>query len=527
MRLLFPLLFILLLAAPLLAQSTCPLTPSQLKQARIEAAKDFISKTNFNATDGLSKIYLYMTDDAVQIIETAGTFEPILGVAEYQLIFWQEPIPIQLRSYNIIEGSYVWLNDSTLFYAYNNSFNQDFYGRRQGVLDVGVYNLVHYEVLTFVDEPCLPIKIKRDFVGLDPYGSAVQNLAGILQTQGPESLGPICGFIQMACPVNTSLQQYSSVQECANFLLNLPRNSEQTFCPYGFGNTNSTMCRLVHLNLAFIDPFVHCPHLGPNSMPCMDGCIDECAACVLDASLSPTGYPIADPTSNSYCASVINYTDANNLQSYECRCLDSTISRPDLSPLPGRKYCQPITCSADYQCPVRYGTATCVEGKCVPRNGFVWDSSMAAFSQKNMAKCPHGDNRIFWNNGLPECIAPGYCQRQQDPTSRWQCATSGGGPHDYNAVKCKAIDTLDFGIPQFVKDALGPRQYGCICNYGFVGGLGYPCVCPAGKTIQWLNGDKVCLSAGECTQDYQCPTSSSGGKHCLFTTGNPIGVCKA
>lgn len=523
----FCLIFILLFVYPFTIDATCSLSKAALREARLAAARDFITKTNVNATNSVDIIEYYMTPDAVQIIQTVGAFgPPVLIVEEYQLILHQEPPSIKLNSSGIIDGSEVWIDDDNLFFAYRDAFKQDFYGTRQG-LTVGGYNLVNYEVLTFVSDPCLPIKIKRDYITPDPYAYGVQNQAGIAQTQGPESLDFLCGLIQTACPVGTPLQQYATKDQCVNFLLTIPRNTEQTFCPYGFGGSNSTMCRLLHLSLAFIDGATHCPHLGPDSMPCTDNCIEVCSSCVIPASSSPTGYPIADPTTNAYCGTSINYTNVENIQTFECKCRDSTISRDDISPIADRKYCQPITCTADYQCPVKYGTATCVEGKCVPRGGFVWDSSMKSYVQKNMAKCPYGDNRVFWKDGLPFCVKPGYCLQQPDPSTRWQCASNNGGSNDYNTVKCLPLDTDDFGIPQYVKDLLGPRPYGCLCNYGFLGGYEYPCYCPVGKNVQWLNGDKVCLSPGECTQNNQCPTSSSGSKHCVFTAGNPIGQCQA
>lgn len=525
------LLFLALVAGSLVGSASAQaLNATQLRAAREAAVSDWLIKTNFNLADDLNKTNFYLAPDAIQIVENAGTFEgPVIG--EYQVLGWLVPPVLKFYAHNILYGSGRWIDTDTFYFKYNNSFAGDFYGSRQG-LDYFVDNLEHYEVIRFVPGQ---VKIVEDFIGLDPYILAVQNEQGLIRTNTPEGIAGVCAlivtgipeaFLPAACPANSPFAQFATIQECLGFYLSLPQNSIQTFCPYGFGNTNSVQCRLVHLNLAYVDPAIHCPHLGPNSMPCRDTCVDSCQSCGLFGANSPVGYPTADPATNAYCAP-INRPENRPIQTFQCACNDGTVSRPDLAPSPNRTYCKPITCTKEEDCRSNPGTVSCVSGKCVPRRTFTWNSTLAAYNARDMSQCKYGNNRVFWDTtGTPHCVPPGFClpaPANSPEATKWQCMPEVGGLQPYNRVSCANISTNDYGIPQYVKDKLGPRNFGCICNRGFLGGTSQPCVCPAGYTIQWWNGKELCLKTNvECTANYQCPH----GKTCVFSTDPIVGLCQ-
>ncbi|KAJ3075758.1 hypothetical protein HDU98_006996 [Podochytrium sp. JEL0797] len=110
---------------------------------------------------------------------------------------------------------------------------------------------------------------------------------GIL-TLGEESAmwGPIntCKYHSRYCTGPN--QQFATEQVCLDFFTSLPLYSP--VCGYGhITGGNSRVCRTKHQALAVFNPTVHCPHLAPGSMVCMDpGPNDD-----FDAFCGPGGNP--------------------------------------------------------------------------------------------------------------------------------------------------------------------------------------------------------------------------------------------
>jgi hypothetical protein len=74
-----------------------------------------------------------------------------------------------------------------------------------------------------------------------------------------------CNKIQTYCPVGTNLQQFTSIPDCQTFMQSIPFGSPQVL-----GVGNSYTCRSFHSNLINTPngAQIHCPHTGPNSVPC-------------------------------------------------------------------------------------------------------------------------------------------------------------------------------------------------------------------------------------------------------------------
>ena len=93
------------------------------------------------------------------------------------------------------------------------------------------------------------------------YEAVVQN-AGLTyefnSTIRPVALQALCQGIQVVCPVGSSNQQYANLSDCLTFL----SEPQTPFGTYDRADQNNVVCRLVHLQLAQIDPTTHCPHVG-------------------------------------------------------------------------------------------------------------------------------------------------------------------------------------------------------------------------------------------------------------------------
>ena len=93
------------------------------------------------------------------------------------------------------------------------------------------------------------------------YESVVQNIGltfYIPPSQESVTIRYLCQGTQAVCRVSSSLEQYSSLEECVTFLS--PPNTP--FGDYDRADQNNVICRVVHLLLAQISPTLHCPHLG-------------------------------------------------------------------------------------------------------------------------------------------------------------------------------------------------------------------------------------------------------------------------
>ena len=93
------------------------------------------------------------------------------------------------------------------------------------------------------------------------YEAVIQNL-GLTLDFPPETHGTyiqgLCQETQLICPVGSTVEQYSSVDECTTFL-SAPNTP---FGSYDRGDQDNVVCRLIHVELPQISPRVHCPHLG-------------------------------------------------------------------------------------------------------------------------------------------------------------------------------------------------------------------------------------------------------------------------
>jgi hypothetical protein len=571
-----------------------PYTQAQLRTMQLAAADEWLIKTNFNLTFAFYVIDKYMPLEGSQTISNTGTFAPKLVVKEYlQLTFptapGQDP-PVLLFANGRIIGAETYDNLGTspaapgrqllerLTFPYINNFRMNFYGVPGNPniplssLTVGVYNLIDLETLDmYLNLTTCQVQILHDFVNVEPYGAGVQAASGVAQTSSNALIGELC-YLAMNNVTGSCINypQYAGgYLECAGYWSRIPRNEEQNLCPTIFGNSRSVPCYLVHFSLTFVDPAVHCPHEGYNSVPCTDTCLSDCMPCALLAD-SVTDYNHIDPTTNAYCASDYQNIDQAH---FKCQCKDSTISRNDLSPTPGRTYCQPITCNVDDDCPVVSGTATCVNHTCTPRPGFVWNATLAAFNARDMSQCPYGNGQVYTNgpqsqqgpsrwpffkhtgygncnqNELKTCLKPGTCLPGPDPSTRYQCAPFGQNAtnrYNLNQLTCSPLNSTDYGVPAYVQQQLGQRNYGCVPNLGFVGGYGYPILCQSPNRIRTLyNQTEICITPQQCLSNFDCYTTpayedtneddddddNEGSSvtqrvRCLTPRGQAIGTCQ-
>lgn len=462
------------------AQSPCSVAQFQTV-ATNQVIPVWMNRVNGNQSlyDSVSR--QFFTDNATLTVDYLGSFGPNITLAiEYGDQLYTQEVTLGFPKIYKIE----WLDSfvARVFSDYN--LQIDYFGNATGYT-AGFFNLTQTTILRFLPTTnCSNVKILEDI--------SIDNLR--TRTLNEESarvktidLGSICYAIDQfsQCGSGKPYQQFDSFLDCVVYLSqNVPASSVQGLCPQPF-SSKTLLCSLLHLSSAFVDPYAHCPHVGKNSAPCTDDCLSDCSACALTSG----AYPVNDPTTNAKCvAKFQNFTTRR----FECQCLPGTVSRDDLASTPGRKYCLPLTCSNDKQCRSLPGRAACVQGKCVVGNGFVWDSSLAAYNAKNMSYCPHGENQIFWDqSGKPHCVEPGYCLPGFE-YNRWQCSVN--GLYDYNEVKCVDLSEADYGYGvQVVNSILGPRDWGCVANKGFQGGLGFPLVCPPGKSIVWQGPDRVCV----------------------------------
>lgn len=93
------------------------------------------------------------------------------------------------------------------------------------------------------------------------YEAVVQNpgLAfDIPSDQHNNVIQGLCLAIQNACPSNSSFKQYEDYNDCVSFL----SESSTPFGSFDRADQNNVVCRSIHVQLAQINPTVHCPHVG-------------------------------------------------------------------------------------------------------------------------------------------------------------------------------------------------------------------------------------------------------------------------
>ena len=158
--------------------------------------------------------------------------------------------------------------------------------------------------------------------GLKSLSQRVYYLAAIDNPWGKES---ICRYHDTFC-AGTEYQQYSSVQDCMDYLSSLPA-SDPTTGPNAVLAGNSLACRIKH---HFLIPFslTHCSHIGrgdnyPNGAPEIRPCTSDEYEPGFLAQITSAGTPIdlAVPTSgpiNTCLAEQHNSAPFPNLCGIEC-----------------------------------------------------------------------------------------------------------------------------------------------------------------------------------------------------------------
>ncbi len=476
-------LFVVLACSVLHASGTvCTETVEQHRARRVSAAYEYVAKNNFLTSGPAINISTtYLTPDAVQFIYLTGGFEgPV--IQEYQSLLFNGNI--QLYSRYVVPGSEKFISDDILELTYIGYFRQDYYGN--GSLFIEYDKLDYVETFLYVDQPCEPIQISYDFIVPDSYANLVQTEAGNIQTDTLETVGGICyATTVFACPAslpNNQGGQYASIDECVGFMgFGIVRNSRDAAGPFPYSE-NTTICRSLHLSLAF--PFKeHCQHMGKDSGPCRDRFLPDCNRCIQPASQSYNGKNIVLPGSNTKCvAAFTNIFDEH----YKCQCEDGATETS--LPTSSQMACQYTTCSNDQDCAFYAQksdktSVACVNGKCMPRNGFSWVGTAVAKQTRKVTTCAEGADRVFTKVRYPVgttgkrvsyCVPRGRCLR--DASFVNQCHPSGCESNaNYNPalMSCQPIDDLDVTIPD-ITSQFGERLFGCYYNGTYSAGRGYP-----------------------------------------------------
>lgn len=439
--------------------STCSLTLEELKAVRLQAAMEWVDKVNSDLVGYKLVANKYLSPFGSTTINFVGTFGPRMIAIEYgELLYTGE---VTLGFGKIYPSSVRWLKENSadvLYYQMPYHIETDFFGNATGYT-AGTFNAIETEILNFDPESCEVPQILSSFIIEDPNTRAMSEASGKVQST---DINNICYLItEYACRADGPYPQFEDITDCIIYYNSqVPSNAIKGLCPQPF-SSKTFLCALIHLTSAFIDPEHHCPHVGKNSGPCQDKCVPDCNSC---ARFDLAPYPLLDTSTNAFCdTAYVDYI----IPHYTCKCNDGTVSRDDLAPVAGRTYCQPISCSTDKDCPARKGTAYCSSGQCIPARGFTWDSSLLAQEAKDMSKCLNNGRIRRDKAGKLNCIQPGYClpnsKNARDCSSVYD---------DISIVSCKPIDDKDYGLPSdFPK-----RDWGCVCNEGYEGGLRFPCV---------------------------------------------------
>ena len=295
----------------------------------------------------------------------------------------------------------------------------------------------------------------------------------------------LCGIIFQACGLNpyTNLSYladtgFASFNDCYAFMAQLPTAQP---CPYT-QRSNTTACRQLHAFSSFFLPSVHCSHVRPNSAVCRPQCLPQCSNCDVNAKCVAT-YPNIPQTPDSF------------KPVYVCQCKNGYIGNG--------QNCTPILCSSKGRCPAPAGTYSCsaADNRCECGSTFTAQPALLG-ADDSLCACP-APSTVYWYNKEPVCVTQGHCLSD---TARYMCNLQ-----EYNQVKC---------LPQknsFDTDSL------CMCNYGFVGGIEYPCSCASGRRQVWstvMKGD-VCLNTTECTENWHCVSPQV----CTGVSSDTVGRC--
>ena len=454
-----------LAAVPTAASAQCQQDPDVLRADRMAAAKRWVERVNWPNDDPLQGRAHYLevsnellTEDGTFTVKQVGTFSPKIlaveyGLAIFPLVGWPSVKFVQL--FDPYRTQWLGTDRLELYAKQRTSLQPNQYGEYAIVID----DLRHHEILDF--EPC-SIRIRLSFVINDDI------IEKLFETPPNLNVTQICGGILLACPIGSPLQQYDSFQDCVDFMNAIP----PSVCPFPF-TSHTLLCRALHLEQAFINPVVHCPHVGKHSHTCFERCLPDCASC------SPDGRCVAA------------YTDITT-PGFQCQCNEGFSGTGE--------ECALNTCSAPRQCPAKQSLATCTDGACGCAEDVRWDPSLTALHHKQACGCAEGELLTQREDGAPVCVPLGRCFDVKDcPQSPQvvQCLSTPGNPFDTSNI--------------------------CACNYGYGGGWESPCVCPPDRReVNMTQGEgKVCLAADECIHDSNC----GGGMRCVVSSGELIGTC--
>ncbi|AVK76021.1 hypothetical protein pneo_cds_414 [Pandoravirus neocaledonia] len=473
-------LFLTLAAALCVTSDASCVTPEQLHAERTDAVYAYMNRTNGDFEQYLDACERYYTEDAALIIRGVGAYEGKDVVIEYGYVLFEpmdgvlsvgmrmHPDPVTLEWSTSPEAVAAGdANDTVTFKVDYTFLISQIPGTDTWAMSIG--GLRNTETLRFEH---FGDRIVLDYSVNDPDILPLY-LAG---HQTPPDV--ICAKIFRRC--TNGLNPYATVEECVAFMEALDASVDPTnACPYAL-SSNTTQCRDYHIDNAWADPDVHCPHTAVDSMTCMDTCKPACASC----------------PANGHCA--VTYPSlAADAAVYSCACDDGFVASA-VDPVTGSALvCTPRTCQADWQCGSAPGSK-CMStlGRCGCAPTFTWNATTGA--------CDCSGGTVRWDSGAPMCVPEGRC------LERYHCTAQ-----SWNRVQCRAT------TPPNILSAFES----CLCNPGFVGGFENACTCPHGESaVAWSDAlqGQVCLAPGECAANWQCPY----GSQCAFAVpGDVIGVC--
>lgn len=270
---------------------------------------------------------------------------------------------------------------------------------------------------------------------------------------------------------------YSTFTDCYVALSQLPATQP---CPF-VQMSRTITCYQLHAFAAILLPSVHCSHVRAQSAVCKDNCLPACANCDV----------------NAHCVGTFPGKPRNATVVYKCQCSNGYIGNGTS--------CAPITCTNKGKCPATKGSYDCsAANRCECAPSFTPQPELLGVND-SLCVCL-APSQIVTYNKEQYCLPQGRCLSDD---AREMC-----GKERYNEVKClqqnNSFNTL----------------HKCDCNYGFTGGVAFPCVCGASRRKVWSDkmDGKVCLNATECTEDWHCPRAKPD---CQGATKSLIGQCVA
>lgn len=485
--LLLSLAVILLVLNGATAAPACPKTVSPtLCAERYDAAKAWILRSRSVEDLTLAYTKYAQKPDVNHTVQDVGDFvgydvameydyltvglQPILGYSPVILRTVWDASTTQWVTDDIIQVDY-FLNASTLWNPTQHKY------------DINVEGMRYRDWFTFVPGTSL---VSYNYGIQDPVGAKIF-------TFNAQSINAIatCGIIFQACNTSAhgcdqvaggsciSLTHFNTFFECVSFIQS--RIDTPNICPYPL-RSNTRDCRALHGMSSFFIPTLHCTHVPPVSPLCRDDCLDGVCA---------------NAVANSKCVALWPNIPISYELEYKAVCADGYTGD-------GLVACVANTCTKNSECPD--DLAVCGnKGICECPETYVWDSSAEARRTRKTCVCPP-ETQEFVTAGKKVCVREGRClDKSQCPQARRgqpltvQCAPYGVNP--YSPFKT------------------------CLCNYGYIGGIEYPCECVAPRREVYsarLEGT-VCLAAGECVTNAQCGSNQS----CNIPAGGSVGTCVA